>query len=117
MGGWLWCERHGKREGRGWLYLTEVTSQWRATAARQIREPRKPLPPKTTILFVVDIVGWFYDACMLMSLVTHVSLSLRYAKVFRLLILRGKVQGNCQLKMPEFPIFSIFTNNVKPKGD
>ena len=49
-------------------YLTDVTSQLRATAARQIREPRKPLPPKTTILFVVDMAGLFYDdACMLRS--------------------------------------------------
>ena len=38
------------------FYLTEVTSQFRATAARQIREPRKPLPPKTTIRFVADIL-------------------------------------------------------------
>jgi len=37
-------------------YLTEVTSQLRATAARHILDPRKPLPPKTTMRFVADIV-------------------------------------------------------------
>ena len=43
--------------GGGGAYLTEVTSQLRATAARQIREPRKPLPPKTTMRFVADMVA------------------------------------------------------------
>lgn len=38
-------------------YLTDVTSQFRAAAARHIRDPRKPLPPKTTILFVADIAN------------------------------------------------------------
>jgi hypothetical protein len=53
-------------------YLTEVTSQFRATAARQIREPRKPLPPKTTIRFVADIV---YGRVCLLS-VTYVGRSM-----------------------------------------
>jgi hypothetical protein len=29
-------------------YLMEITSQLRATAALQMRLPRKPLPPQTT---------------------------------------------------------------------
>lgn len=49
------CVRLGRWNVRA--YLTDVTSQLRATAARQIREPRKPLPPKTTILFVADMVS------------------------------------------------------------
>lgn len=36
----------------------EMTSQLRATAERQMREPRKPLPPKTMRrLVAVDMVG------------------------------------------------------------
>ena len=55
--GWDGMGRDERKGGRvGSCYLTDVTSQLRATAARQMREPRKPLPPKTTILFVADIV-------------------------------------------------------------
>jgi hypothetical protein len=36
------------------IYLMEVTSQPRATANLQIREPRKPLPPQTTIFLAAD---------------------------------------------------------------
>lgn len=32
-------------------YLIEVTSQPRATADLQMREPKKPLPPATTSFF------------------------------------------------------------------
>jgi hypothetical protein len=36
-------------------YLTDVTSQFLATAALHILDPRKPLPPKTTIRLVAAI--------------------------------------------------------------
>jgi hypothetical protein len=41
-------------------YLIEVTSQPRATADLQMRDPRKPFPPATTILFFTffDIMNW-----------------------------------------------------------
>ena len=38
-------------EGEGVAYLTLVTSHPRATADLHIRDPRKPLPPATTIRF------------------------------------------------------------------
>jgi hypothetical protein len=85
----------GGEVGEGWrkkggvVYLTDVTSQLRATAARQIREPRKPLPPKTTILFVADMVGLFYVWVLMSSWSDACELSLRLldAEVFRPLIL------------------------------
>lgn len=43
--------KHGQyNQSHGWgkLYLIEVTSQPLATAALQMREPRKPFPPATT---------------------------------------------------------------------
>jgi hypothetical protein len=41
-------------------YLIDVTSQPLATADLQIRDPRKPFPPATTMLFFTffDIVDW-----------------------------------------------------------
>lgn len=40
----------------------DVTSQPRATACLQIREPRKPLPPQTTSFFAV---AWDMVMCVL----------------------------------------------------
>ena len=39
------------------MYLMDVTSQPRATAYLQIREPRKPLPPQTTSFLAADMAG------------------------------------------------------------
>lgn len=38
----------------GIVYLIEVTSQPRATANLHMREPRKPLPPQTTIFLAAE---------------------------------------------------------------
>lgn len=48
------------REGRWRTYLMLVTSQSLATAALQIRLPRKPLPPQTTNLFLAAVVDMVY---------------------------------------------------------
>lgn len=37
------------------VYLMEVTSQPLATANLQMREPKKPLPPQTTIFLAADL--------------------------------------------------------------
>ena len=44
-------------ERKKWLriYLIEVTSQLRATAALQILLPKNPLPPQTTSLFFAGV--------------------------------------------------------------
>lgn len=58
------CVRSGKSQPgvadqRSGTYLMDVTSHPLATAYLQMREPRKPLPPHTIILFVAlaDILG------------------------------------------------------------
>lgn len=40
------------QEYRQYVYLIEVTSQPLATADLQMRDPRNPLPPATTIFFL-----------------------------------------------------------------
>lgn len=37
------------------VYLMDVTSQPLATANLQMREPKKPLPPQTTIFLAADL--------------------------------------------------------------
>lgn len=42
---------HGRGRGLSGTDLIDVTSQPRATADLQMREPKKPFPPATTMLF------------------------------------------------------------------
>lgn len=70
--------RYGKSGCRTYLML--VTSQSRATAALQMRLPRKPLPPQTTSFFfatVEDIVVSLADLSNRRSLEGSTSSSFR----------------------------------------